>query len=132
MGCNTSKNTGAATSGKQTTGPVAQAKAQTAVKETTSKKETTMVSSEIPTGINIAIVEPVLLSREPPCLEEIIIATCYRIRGLEGWGAGPKRICGTKRSRTALRECNSRIIIANTHTPNLLLYYSSMIESLLI
>ncbi|KAL3768596.1 hypothetical protein ACHAW5_001893 [Stephanodiscus triporus] len=42
MGCNTSKNTGAATSGKQTTGPVAQAKAQTAVKETTSKKETTM------------------------------------------------------------------------------------------
>jgi hypothetical protein len=84
MGCNTSKNTGAATSSKQTTGPVAQGKAQAAVKEATSNEETIMVSSEIPTEIYIAIVEPVLLSSEPPSLEEIIMLPATAFGDLRG------------------------------------------------
>jgi hypothetical protein len=46
MGCNTSKETGAASS-KQSTGPAVQAKGQASVKETKSNEET-MVSGEMP------------------------------------------------------------------------------------
>ena len=46
MGCNTSKETGAA-SNKQSTGPAVQAKGQASVKETKSNEET-MVSGEMP------------------------------------------------------------------------------------
>ena len=48
MGCNTSKETGAASSERSTGPAVLQAKGQASVKETKSNEETTMVSGEMP------------------------------------------------------------------------------------